>query len=115
MSTTPLYFTGVSTYSADFQSIIQRQVAIAQLPVQKLQNQQTDNLSRKQALIALDPAVAGLGSAVVALGILAANQGVSASSSDSTIVRSSTPVRPHPAPTKFPILLPWPPRPPRHR
>jgi flagellar hook-associated protein 2 len=86
MSTTPLYFTGVSTYSADFQSIIQRQVAIAQLPVQKLQNEQTDNLSRKQALIALDPAVASLGSAVVALGILAANQGVSASSSDSTIV-----------------------------
>jgi flagellar hook-associated protein 2 len=85
-TTTPLYFTGVSTYSSDFQSIIQRQVAIEQLPIQKLQNEQTDNLSRKQALIALDPTVATLGSAVAALGTLAANQGVSASSSDSTTV-----------------------------
>ena len=75
-TTAPLYFTGVSSYSADFQSIIQRQVAIAQLPVQKLQNEQTDNLSRKQAMIAFDPAVATLGSAVAALGTLAANQGV---------------------------------------
>jgi flagellar hook-associated protein 2 len=81
-----LYFTGVSTYSADFQSIIQRQLAIAQLPVQKLQNEQTDNLSRKQALIALNPAVASIGAAVAALGKLSANQGVSASSSDSTTV-----------------------------
>ena len=85
-TTTPLYFTGVSTYSSDFQSIIQRQVQIAQLPVQKLQNTQTDNLNKKQALIALDPSVASLASAVTALGKLAANQGVSASSSDSTIV-----------------------------
>src|SRR4029077_17244987 len=85
-TTAPLYFTGVSSYSADFQSIIQRQVALAQLPVQKLQNEQTDNLSKKQALIALNPAIAGIGAAVAALGKLAANQGVSASSSDSTTV-----------------------------
>ena len=84
--TSPLYFTGISTYSSDFQSIIQRQVSIAQLPVKALQNKQTDNLSKKQALVGLDPAVASLGSAVAALGKLAANQGVSASSSDPSVV-----------------------------
>jgi len=99
--TTPLYFTGVSTYSADFQSIIQRQVAIAQLPVQKLQNEQTDNLSKKQALIALNPAIAGIGAAVAALGKLAANQGVSASSSDSTTVSVLNTGAPTPATYKI--------------
>jgi flagellar hook-associated protein 2 len=100
-TTAPLYFTGVSTYSADFQSIIQRQVAIAQLPVQKLQNEQTDNLSRKQALIALNPAIASIGAAVAALGTLAANQGGSASSSDSTTVSVLNTGAPTPATYKI--------------
>jgi flagellar capping protein FliD len=100
-TTAPLYFTGVSSYSADFQSIIQRQVAIAQLPVQKLQNEQTDNLSKKQALIALNPAIAGIGAAVAALGKLAANQGVSASSSDSTTVSVLNTGAPSPATYKI--------------
>ncbi|HEX4595743.1 MAG TPA: flagellar filament capping protein FliD [Bryobacteraceae bacterium] len=95
--TTPLYFTGVSTYSSDFQSIIQRQVAIAKLPVQKLQNEQADNLNKKQALIALDPSVATLGSAIAALGALASSQGVSASSSDSTLVSVVNTGAPSPA------------------
>ena len=85
-TTGSLYFSGISTYSSDFQSIIDRAVSIAQLPVKKLQNEQTDNLNKKQALIALNPAVAGLGAAVATLGTLAANHGVSASSSDSTTV-----------------------------
>jgi flagellar capping protein FliD len=95
--TSPLYFTGVSTYSNDFQSIIQRQVAIAKLPVQKLQNDQTDNLNKKQALVALDPAVMTLGSAIAALGTLASSQGVSASSSDSTLVSVVNTGAPSPA------------------
>jgi flagellar hook-associated protein 2 len=81
-----LVFTGISKYSSDLQSILQRTVSIAQLPAKALQNQQTDNLSRKQALIALNPAVSSLGSAVRALGALAANKGVVASSSDSSTV-----------------------------
>ena len=85
-STGSLYFSGISTYSSDFQSILQRAVSIAQLPVKKLQNEQTDNLGKKQALIALNPGVANLGSAVAALGTLASSQGVSASSSDSSTV-----------------------------
>jgi len=80
------YFTGLSTYSDDFQTIIQRANSIAQLPIQKLQAAQTTNLNQKQALIAINPNVASLGAAVAALGTLSANQGVSASSSDSTTV-----------------------------
>ncbi len=81
-----LVFTGISSYSSDFQTILQREVSIAQLPVKALQNQQTDNLSKKQALVALDPAVASLGSAVAALGTIASGQGLTATSSDSTTV-----------------------------
>jgi flagellar hook-associated protein 2 len=80
------YFTGLSSYSSDFQSIIQRAVSIEQIPIQALQTKQTDNLNQKQALIALNPGVASVGSAVAALGTLASTQGVSASSSDSTTV-----------------------------
>jgi flagellar hook-associated protein 2 len=86
MSTSPLVFTGISTYSNDFQTILQRAVSIAQLPVKKLQNEQADNVGKKQALIGLDPSVANLGAAVAALGTVAANQGLTATSSDSSIV-----------------------------
>jgi flagellar hook-associated protein 2 len=86
MSTSPLVFTGVSTFSNDFQTVLTRAVSIAKLPEKKLQNEQADNISKKQALIALNPSVANLGAAIAALGTVAANNGLSASSSDSSIV-----------------------------
>jgi flagellar hook-associated protein 2 len=86
MSTGSLVFTGISKYSSDLQTILQRAVSIAQLPIKKLQNTQADNLSKKQALIALNPAVANLGAAVSSLGTLAAKKAVSATSSDVTKV-----------------------------
>ncbi|HYL75801.1 MAG TPA: flagellar filament capping protein FliD [Bryobacteraceae bacterium] len=86
MSTSPLVFTGISTYSSDFQTILQRQQQIDQLPIKALQNKQTDNINKKQALVALDPIVGNLGSAVAALGSIAANQGLVATSSDSSTV-----------------------------
>ncbi len=85
-TTSTQYFTGLSTFSSDFQSIIQRSVSINQIPITALQKRQTDNLNQKQALVAISPDVASLGAAVAALGTLSANQGVSASSSDSTAV-----------------------------
>jgi flagellar hook-associated protein 2 len=81
-----LYFTGLSTYSNDFQSVIGRAVSIAKIPLANLQNQQTDNINKKAALVALEPMVASLASAVTALGTVAATQGVTASSSDSSTV-----------------------------
>jgi flagellar hook-associated protein 2 len=85
-TTAALSFTGISTYSSDFQAILQREDAIAQLPITALQNTQTDNLGVKQALIALNPVVSTLASSVAALGQLASGQGLSATSSDPTSV-----------------------------
>lgn len=83
---TPLYFTGVSTYSNDFQSIIQRAVQIADLPVQSLETRQAAIGGQEQALNTLEPAVSALGADVTNLGALASTQGLAASSSDSSTV-----------------------------
>ena len=86
MGTGPLVFTGISNFSNDFQTILSRAVSIAQLPIKALQNQQTDLLQKKQLLIGMNPAVSSLGSSIAALGSIAADQAVSASSSDTTKV-----------------------------
>jgi hypothetical protein len=39
----PIYFTGLSSFSSDFQSIIQRAVQIADIPVANLQTEQAAN------------------------------------------------------------------------
>lgn len=68
MSITPLKFTGISSFSEDFQTILSRAVSIASLPLQQLQNSQTDMLAKKQSLSSLRTAVADLALAVEALG-----------------------------------------------
>jgi flagellar hook-associated protein 2 len=83
---TPLYFTGLSSFSSDFQSIIQRAVQIADIPVQNLQNQEATNSSQLNALNAIDPGVTAVGADVIALGALANSQALAASSSDSSTV-----------------------------
>ena len=85
-TTAPLYFTGLSQFSSDFQSIIQRAVQIADIPVQNLQNEQATNTADQNALTALEPTVAALGTDVTNLGTLASTQGLSASSSDASTV-----------------------------
>lgn len=85
-TTAPQYFTGVSTYSADFQQIIQRAVAIAQLPVTELTDAQTADTNKVQELQTLNPDVAALGADVTTLGALASSGGLAASSSDSSTV-----------------------------
>jgi len=88
--TAPVTFTGISSYSSDFQSILQRAVSIADLPIQALQTDEANNTSEVQALGDLNPDVASLGSAVAALGSLAATGGgLVASSSNSSIVAVS--------------------------
>src|SRR5437868_4210658 len=85
-STGTLYFTGLSTYSSDFQQIISRAVSIAQLPVNALQQQVSLNTNKNASLQALNPTVAALGASVTALGSLASSRGLAASSSDSSTV-----------------------------
>src|SRR5579864_6616100 len=85
-TTGPLVFTGISSFSTDFQTILTRLDSIAQLPIKKIQNEETDNLSKKQTLIAMNPMVASLASAVSNLGTISSTASVSASTSDSNTV-----------------------------
>jgi flagellar hook-associated protein 2 len=85
-TTDPLYFTGVSTFSSDFQSIIQRAVQIADLPITGLENEQTTVTDQQNALTALEPTVSALGTDVTNLGTLASTLGLAATSSDATTV-----------------------------
>jgi flagellar hook-associated protein 2 len=79
-------FTGLSTYSSDFQAILQREDAIAQLPITTLQNSETNNQAINTALVALNPIVANVASSVAALGQLSSGLGLTATSSDPTTV-----------------------------
>ena len=59
-STAPTYFTGTSAYSTDFNNVVSRAVAIAQLPVTQLTNHQTNLTNQSNELTALDTKFAAL-------------------------------------------------------
>lgn len=83
---TPLNLSGTSQYTSDFQSVLNRQVQIASLPLQLLQNQDASLLAQKTALANFISPVNDLANAVTALGTLSANQALSASSSNTGLV-----------------------------
>lgn len=82
---TPLRFTGLSTFSEDFQSILTRAAQVAALPVKQLQNQQADLITKKQSLTALGTSVQGLGSAISTLADLGESRSLSATSSNTSV------------------------------
>ncbi|HTM48670.1 MAG TPA: flagellar filament capping protein FliD [Bryobacteraceae bacterium] len=86
MPLTPLAFTGISTFSEDFQTVLGRAVSIASLPLKRLQNEDADLLQKKQILGSLNSVVRDLGASVAALGALARNKAIAAYSSDVTKV-----------------------------
>ena len=86
---TPIKLTGVSQYSNDLQSVLNRAVAIAQIPITALQNRDSTILGRESALGQLQSAVHGLAGSISSLGTLARAQALSASSSDSTVVSAT--------------------------
>jgi flagellar hook-associated protein 2 len=90
MSLTPLTFTGVSKFSTDFQTILQRTVAIASQPIQSMQSEQANLLAQKQLLTNMNGSVAALADVVSALGGLGGTKALSATSSDQTKVSVSS-------------------------
>ena len=84
---TPLTFTGVSQYASDFQSVLNRAVAIAQLPITALQNQESDISSEEQLASGIQSAVASLATTVTDLGTLGTNGGLTGSSTDTNLVQ----------------------------
>jgi flagellar hook-associated protein 2 len=89
MSFAPLTFTGISSFSEDFQTILNRATQIASLPITALQNQQKDLLQQKILVTNLSGAVDSLASSVSALGALGHNKALSASSSNTAKVTAS--------------------------
>ena len=85
-SITPLRFTGVSSFSTDFQAILDRAVQISALPIKQLQNQQGALLTKKQALGDLSSSLQDLTSAVRSLGEIGRTRALTVSSSNTTRV-----------------------------
>lgn len=86
MSLTPLVFSGISKYSTDFQTILDRTVKIASLPITSLQNQQTDLLERKVVAGGLQGAVAAFGASLKSLGEIGDRRAVTGRSTDAAKV-----------------------------
>ena len=86
---TPLTLNGVSQYSSDLQSILNRAVQIAQIPITALQNKDSDTLTRETELGTLSTAVTSFASSLSALGSVAANQALAANSSDTSVVQAT--------------------------
>ncbi|MBS1877418.1 MAG: flagellar filament capping protein FliD [Acidobacteria bacterium] len=85
-SITPLTITGVSSMSSEWQTVLNRAVSIASLPLQQLQNSDTDVISKKALLADLSTDASTLGDALTKLGTLAAGKSLAASSSDTSAV-----------------------------
>lgn len=90
MSIAPLTFTGVSTFSTDFQTILSRAVQIASLPVTALTNQQTDIQSEKVLAANLNAAISSLSSSLGDMATLGTSKGAVATSTDSAVVTATT-------------------------
>jgi flagellar hook-associated protein 2 len=86
MSFTPLSFTGVSQFSADFQTIAERAVKIAQLPITALQNRDADTIQKKGLLSGFSSGVVNLAASLEALGETVQNRALRASSTRPSVV-----------------------------
>jgi flagellar hook-associated protein 2 len=84
MGLTPLAFSGISQYSSDFQTILQRVTTIASFPLNQLKNEQADVAAKRQLTRELNSSVKLLGDRMTALRDVAANRAVSASSSNTS-------------------------------
>ncbi len=81
MGTSPLTFTGVSSFSNDFQAILDRANSIAKIPITALQNQQANLLQERQLAGTLETAVTALNTSVTNLGNIGSSNGLSTTSS----------------------------------
>jgi len=82
-------FTGISQYATDYQAELNKAVQVATIPLTLLQSKDTSVLSQKTALASLNSTVADLTTSLTALGNLASNQALAASSSDTSAVTAT--------------------------
>ncbi len=81
----PISFTGISRFSENFQTILERAFTVANLPVKNLQTDQTIILSQQTELAAVEDDVQGLQSVLSQLGVLAAQGASTADSTDTGV------------------------------
>jgi flagellar hook-associated protein 2 len=86
MGLTPLTLNGVSKYSSDLQSILNRAVQIAQIPVTALQNKDSDLLQKKSLLSGLESSVSSFAGSLNSLASIAGGQALTATSSNPAVV-----------------------------
>lgn len=89
MNSTSAIFNGTSRYSADFQQIIDRAVAIASLPMMQMESAKTALDDQAKALESLDARFAAVDSAIRSLESAAANNSYVLSNSDGGVVAAS--------------------------
>jgi flagellar hook-associated protein 2 len=97
MSISPLAFSGISTYSSDFQKILERTVAIASQPISSLQREQTLVVQQKSLATGLQAVVGNLATAISSLGELGTSKALGGSSSTSAKVSVGTVTATNPA------------------
>ena len=90
MSFAPLTITGVSQFSADFQTILNRAVKIAQIPITLLQNKDSDLLQQKTLLSGLSGSAGALATSLKSLGTIASYQALAAVSSQPAVVSATS-------------------------
>jgi flagellar hook-associated protein 2 len=91
---TPISFTGISKFSENFQTLLERSFTVANLPVQNLQTEQAIQLAKQQEFGNLASDVRALRDAFSTLGVQAAQGAIAASSTNpsvATIVVTGSP------------------------
>lgn len=89
MSIAPLTFSGISTYSQDFQTVLDRAVRIASLPLTALQNENLDVLTRQSQLASLGGSVSSVTTALQSLARVSEQKALTATSSNTAVVSVS--------------------------
>jgi flagellar hook-associated protein 2 len=86
MGLAPLAFSGLSAYSADFQTILKRAKDIASIPLTRLQNESADLLQRKGLLDGLGISAGNVARSLEGLGKVGAGRALAAASSNTSVV-----------------------------
>jgi len=86
---TPITLNGISQYASDFQSILNRAVQTASIPLQSLQNQQSLITQEQADISGLSSAVAAVATDMSTLANLGTTQALSANSSDPSVVTAT--------------------------
>jgi flagellar hook-associated protein 2 len=89
MSITPLTFTGVSTFSSDFQTVLDRATQIAALPVTALTNDQKTLTSKETAMATLRTSVSDFAATLSALTKIGSGGNLTATSSNTSLVTAT--------------------------